>query len=79
MRQAWQLVSTIGLGLCLALAGCSEKPQTETRKADSKPWQNDQSAFLATGYKAGDAAAWERQIQQRAEGQNEYARTSAKP
>lgn len=74
-----QQLLTMGLGLALVLSACSERPQTTTRKADGQVWQNDQSAYLAPGYAAGDAAAWDKHIKQRTEGQNEYARTGAKP
>jgi hypothetical protein len=64
----------------LALSACGEKPQTLTeRKADSKAWESAQSGFAAPGWKAGDQAAWEEQMRQRAQGQNEYSRAPAKP
>ena len=67
------------LGLLVALLGCAEKPQTSARNVDSKPWDNKDSAYLAQGYKAGDAAAWADQIRQRTQVQNEYPRLTARP
>ena len=64
----------------LMLAACSEKPQTTTaRKADDKPWDGAATAYTAQGYKGTDQAAWEQQMRQRAQGQNEYSRAAAKP
>lgn len=64
----------------LALAGCGEKPQTMTgagKKSDTAPWVVGSSAnpaFAATGWKGGDKAAWEAQMRQRNQAQNEYVR-----
>ena len=64
---------------CL-LAACGEKEQTAgTRKADGKPWEASRSVYLADGWKTSDQAAWEQQMRQRAQGQNEYSRAAAKP
>ncbi len=79
--------STRGAGLAaallaaaFALCACSEKVQTAgTRKSDGKPWEANQSAFMASGFKGGDKAAWEAQMRQRAQSQNEHSRTAAKP
>ena len=79
--------STRGAGLAaallaaaFALSACSERPQTaQTRKSDTKPWEASQSAYMASGFKGGDKTAWETQMRQRAQGQNEHSRTAAKP
>ncbi|MDT7838685.1 hypothetical protein [Aquabacterium sp. OR-4] len=64
------------LAAAVALSACSEKPQTATsRKADDKPWDNANAAYVAAGFKAGDAAAWETQLRVRGQAQNEYNRT----
>jgi hypothetical protein len=69
--------ASIVLGLALILCACTETPQTATtRKADDKPWDNASAAYSATGYKPGDRAAWEEQIKNRNQGQNEYARAA---
>jgi uncharacterized low-complexity protein len=64
----------------LALGACGEKPQTAgtTPKSDTKAWEGQASAHAADGYKGGDKAAWEQQLRQRAQNQNDYTRTSAK-
>jgi hypothetical protein len=65
------------VGLVVVLCACTETPQTATtRKADDKPWDNASAAYTASGYKAGDKAAWEEQMKNRNQGQNEYARTA---
>jgi len=64
--------------LCALLAACGEKPQTAThRKADGHAYDGTTDGFAAAGWKAGDAASWEQQIRNRAQGQNEYSRASA--
>ena len=69
--------ASIVLGLALILCACTETPQTVTaRKADDKPWDNANAGYMVPGYKAGDQTAWEQQIKNRNQGQNEYARTA---
>ncbi len=64
----------------LLLAACGEKPQTiGTRKADAKAWDIQPNGFVAPGWKPGDKATWEKQINQRAQAQNDYARAPATP
>jgi len=60
-----------------ALVGCGETEQTAkpaTKKSDGKPWEASDSAFVAPGWKAGDQAAWDEQLRNRAQAQNEYAK-----
>ena len=64
----------------LALAACGEKPQTQdasAKKADAQPWSVADAAnpaYKIVGWKAGDKTAWEDQIRQRNQAQNDYAR-----
>lgn len=64
----------------LALAGCGEKKQAMTgagKKSDPAPWvigSNANPAYTASGWKAGDKAAWEEQMRQRNQAQNDYVR-----
>ncbi len=47
------------------------------KKADAEPWTISDAAnpaFKAQGWKDGDKAAWEQQIRQRNQAQNDYAR-----
>ena len=66
--------------LGLVLVACGEKPQTvdqPARTADASAWSESQAAnpaFAAPGWKGGDKAAWEQQIRQRNQAQNDYAR-----
>ena len=56
-------------------AACGEKVQTATtRKVDTKVWSGTDNAFAASGWKTGDQAAWEEQMRNRAQAQNDYAR-----
>lgn len=68
------LTSVLAAGL--ALAGCGEKPQTSSRKADSVASSGADPAYTAGSWKAGDARAWETQLRTRAQAQNEYARSA---
>jgi len=74
------IISMAVLG-SLALGACTDKPQTAgtTPKSDTKAWEGSATVFAAEGYKAGDKAAWELQLRQRAQSQNDYARAPAQP
>ena len=76
--------ATTALVLCgaaLALAACGEKTAGAAKKSDVPAWQGSTaaSAYMANGWKAGDQTAWEQQLRNRTQGQNEYARTPTKP
>ena len=73
---AWVLCCT-----AIALAACSEKTAGAAKKSDVPAYQGSTgaSAYVADGWKAGDQAAWEQQLRNRMQGQNEYARTPTKP
>lgn len=70
-------VAALLMFAALALAACGERPQELAHsKKDSAPaWQGAANAFVAPGWKAGDEQSWERQMQARAQNQNEYLRT----
>jgi hypothetical protein len=73
-----RIAGSIGLlAACVLLAACAEKPQTTTRKADGRAYEGTNDGHSVPGWKAGDAASWEQQMKNRAQGQNEYTRTSA--
>jgi hypothetical protein len=70
------------LAAAALLSACVEKQQTAaTRQADDKPWQGLAAGQSAdAGWKAGDKAAWDEQLRNRAQrGQNEYTRAPAQP
>ena len=73
--------TTVGSMVTFAMlaAACSETPQTSgTRKADQAPYATPSGGYTAGTWKQGDAAAWEKQLNSRAQnGQNEYSRASA--
>jgi hypothetical protein len=64
----------------LALTACGEKKQTMTgagKRSDAAPWVAGNSAnpaYAAAGWKGGDKAAWEAQMNQRNQAQNDYVR-----
>lgn len=73
-----QLGFTAALALCLVLGACGERAQTAShRKSDERAYAGTNDGFSAGGWKAGDAASWEQQMKNRAQGQNEYSRASA--
>ena len=67
----------IGCGV-LALGACGERPQevgsSPVKKADSPAAGGASNAYVAPGWKTGDATSWEQQMRKRAQGQNEYSR-----
>ena len=78
--RAWfRLAGTAAL---LALAACTEKPQTPANDGrnsgvDAKAWSQSDAAkptFIAPDWTPGDQASWDKQIQQRTQTQNEYKR-----
>jgi hypothetical protein len=64
------------LAAALSLAACTEHTSggKTPRKADAKAWQGTDNAFVASGWKPSDAAAWQEQMRVRAQTQNEYNR-----
>jgi hypothetical protein len=59
------------------LAACSERPQELTGKTgkDRAPaWDGPSTAFTVPGWKVGDRASWDNQMQVRAQTMNEYRR-----
>ena len=66
--------------LAFSLAACGERPQNlgaAAKRPDAEPWTTSEAAnpaFYAKGWKAGDKTAWENQIHQRNQAQNDYAR-----
>ena len=65
----------------LALAACGEKTAGAVKKSDVPAFQGSTgaSAYMANGWKAGDQTAWDQQLRNRAQGQNEYSRAPSKP
>ena len=68
------------IAVMLALAACGEKPQimdASAKKVDAQPWSVSDAAnpaYKAPGWKVGDKTAWDDQIRQRNQAQNDYAR-----
>lgn len=61
----------------LALAGCTEKPQTLESgvKVDTAAWHGTGYPYSAAGWKPGEKASWEQQLKTRTvNGQNEYTK-----
>jgi hypothetical protein len=68
-------------GAAIALVACGEKTSGAAKKSDVPAFQGSTgaSAYVADGWKAGDRAAWEQQLRNRTQGQNEYSRAPSKP
>ncbi|WP_119354505.1 hypothetical protein [Azohydromonas sediminis] len=62
----------------VALTACGETATSDrtVRKTDSPAYQGAANPFVADGWKPGDASSWEQQMRTRAQGQNEYSRTT---
>ena len=79
--RAGALGGTIAMAVA-ALVACGERPQTidaaSARTSDEPAWAVSNAAdpgFAAAGWKTtGDKAAWEQQIRQRGQAQNDYVR-----
>jgi len=72
-----RVVSLVVAALVTTLAACGERPQTATgpqKKLDSAVSDGANNAYLAPGWKTGDATSWEQQMRKRAQGQDEYSR-----
>ncbi len=68
------------LAASVLLIGCGEKVQTaqkSERKQDTPGWKGANQDFAAPGWKPSDDAAWQRQLNHRAQSQNEYVRIGA--
>jgi len=65
----------------LTLAACGEKTAGAAKKSDVPAFQGSTGvgAYTASGWKPGDQSAWDQQLRTRAQGQNEYNRTSTQP
>ncbi|CAN5418009.1 hypothetical protein BH11PSE9_BH11PSE9_34140 [soil metagenome] len=77
--RGWSVV--VAVGAAVLLAACGEKPQVQNasgKKVDAEPWTTSDVAlpgYSAKGWKSGgDKTAWEEQIRQRNQSQNDYLR-----
>jgi hypothetical protein len=56
------------------LSACGERDQTlrgAYNRSDGQPWQGAHNPFVAKGWAPGDKVAWETQLRDRAQRQNE--------
>lgn len=75
MKQAPILKACAAAAFALLLGACGEKPQTAgTQVSDQPAWKGAQASFTTPGWEAGDRAAWEAQMKQRNQNQNDYMR-----
>lgn len=60
--------------LAVALAGCSEQPQSHgLKRSDKAPHVGTGKPYMDAGWKGGDKAAWEAHLKTRTQrGQNDY-------
>jgi len=69
----------IFMAAVLALAACTEKPQTigSSAKVDAAAYQGAAPVFDAPGWKPGDKVSWEQHMKTRTQnGQNDYAKVN---
>lgn len=66
--------------LVLALAACGEVSQSKqgsaVNRGDEPPYKGASTAQVAKGWTPGDKAAWDRQVRERGQLQNEYVKTN---
>lgn len=64
----------------LALAGCGEVSQSKSadtvNRGDQPAYKGAANAQVAKNWKPGDRTAWENQVRQRGQYQNEYVKTN---
>ncbi len=62
----------------LALAACTEKPQTAGGvRQDTSSFQGTGAGYAASGWKPGDRASWEQHMKTRTQqGQNDYVKAN---
>ncbi len=73
-------LAVVAVATSALLMGCGEKVQTaqkSERKQDVPGWKGANQDFAAPGWKPSDEAAWQRQLNHRAQSQNEYIRVGA--
>ncbi len=74
------LISAACAALLAGRAGCGERDQSKTagntNRSDVAPWQGAKNSYVAQGWKAGDKASWEKQLQTRGQFQNEYLKSN---
>ena len=76
-------VSLSSLLIVVGLAACGESPQEvaekkvpgTTVKHDTRPWEGDALAHQSGTFTRGDKASWDKALETRMQGQNEYLRT----
>ena len=63
----------------LMLSACQERSQSQAdarNSGDTPAWKGAHDAYMVPGWKPGDKAAWEKQLHQRAQTQNEYLKAN---
>ena len=64
------------VGLIGLVSACGERDQSTARakrSADKPAWNSTESKNVVPGYTPGNQAAWETQLRERAQAQNDYA------
>jgi len=71
-----RVAAILACGILGALSACGERDQSTAnakRSADKPAWDSPKSNYDAAGYTPGDKGAWETQLRERAQAQNDYA------
>jgi hypothetical protein len=79
MKRRKMIIYYLALPAAIALAACTEKPQTvgEGARHDAAAFQGPTTAFTAAGWKPGEKNSWEQALKTRTvNGQNEYTRVN---
>jgi hypothetical protein len=79
MKRRTISISWLAATAAIALAACTERPQTIGQGSghDAAAFQGPTTAFTATGWKPGEKNSWEQALKTRTvNGQNEYTRVN---
>jgi hypothetical protein len=72
----FRATALVAVAATLAACGQTSTSDQTVRKTGSPAYQGAANPFVAGGWKPGDASSWEQQMRTRAQGQNEYSRTT---
>jgi hypothetical protein len=68
--------AVVAFSILALVAACAERDQSTAnakRTADKPAWDSTNTKYDAAGYTHGDKGAWESQLRERAQSQNDYA------
>jgi hypothetical protein len=77
-KRTW--AAGVALMAAALLSSCGEFDQSmssaNTNRKDVEAWKGAKNPYVAQGWAAGDKTAWENQLRNRSQYQNEYVKTN---